>query len=95
MIFHPPPCWPYVELKKEAEAIRQLLEERKETNAHAVALASDLLDKKLEEMNGIKREVLQQAKEAAGVHGERKWLDILITALVSGVVAYLVSKGGP
>lgn len=96
-----PPCWPYVELRKETESIRQLMAERKDTNARALALADSLLEKKLIEMNGIKAEVLAQAKEAARGRGEHKWFDIIVSilitafvsALVSGFIAYLVSKG--
>lgn len=98
-----PPCWPYVELKKETQAIRELMEERKDTNEKALALARELLEKKLEEMNGIKKEVLAQAKEAATRRGEHKWSDIItgvlitaiISGIVSGIIAYLVSRGGP
>jgi len=96
-----PPCWPYIELKKETESIRQLMEERRWANAKALDLADSLLKEKLVEMNGIKKEVLEQAKEASRRRGEHKWSDVitgvLITAIVSGVVSgiisYLVSKG--
>lgn len=98
IIFSQPPCLPYVELKKETEAIREIMRERKETNEQALELARSLLDRKLLEMNGIKEEALRQAREIARGHGEHKWSDIitsvLITAIVSGVVAYLVSRGG-
>ena len=88
-------CLPYVELKKETEAIRELMDERKDTNAEALTLARELLEKKLEEMNGIKKEVLQQAKDAARQGGEHKWSDVIIglllSGIVSGIIAYLVS----
>ena len=90
-----PPCWPYVELKKETQAIRDLMEERKNTNYEALTLARQLLDAKLGEMNGIKKDVLQQAKDAAERRGDHKWADfiisILLTACVSGVVSVIIA----
>ena len=44
-----PPCWPYIELKKETESIRQLMEERRWANAKALDLADSLLKEKLVE----------------------------------------------
>lgn len=88
--------WHYTELSEKIKALQRLTDERKESNARALELAESLLKEKLIEMNGIKKEVLEQAKEAAGRRGEHKWTDaiisILISAIVGGMMAYLVSK---
>jgi hypothetical protein len=83
---------------EKVRTIERLMEERKGAQSEALILASTNMDKKLVEMNGIKAEVLQQTKDAAEGRGQHKWADaiiyVLTSSIVSGIVAYLVSRGG-